>query len=120
MKRASDEPPGLKVGITGSAAIGGDMLDSAAEKAFRNTELTTVVLVVVILLVVYRAPLLVLIPLITIGVARSSSPATPWRCWRMRAIARAFEWWHFKIFTTTKILSWSSCCSAPAPIFVCF
>ena len=48
-------PVGLQLGMTGSAAIGSDML-LAAEESIRNTEQTTVILVVLILLLVYRAP----------------------------------------------------------------
>ncbi len=67
-KASKTAPSGLNVGVSGSAAIAGDMLKSAAE-SIKNTEWTTVLLVVVILLLVYRAPLLVLVPLATIGVA---------------------------------------------------
>ena len=46
-------PAGLEMGISGSAAIGGDML-AAVGDSIQNIELTTVVLVVAILLLVYR------------------------------------------------------------------
>jgi RND superfamily putative drug exporter len=54
--------------MTGSAAIGGETL-LAAREAIRYTEWITVAMILLILAVVYRAPLLVAIPMISIGVA---------------------------------------------------
>jgi RND superfamily putative drug exporter len=92
-------PPGLNLGLTGSAAVGGDMLDSATE-SINNTELTTVFLVVGILLVVYRAPLLVVVPLAAIVISTLAAMD-------LVAIATQFSstdgWFHFKVFKTTKI-----------------
>ena len=63
-----DFPAGLQVGVTGSAAIGADMLESQAE-SIKHTEYATIALVVVILLIVYRSPGLVLVPLLSIAVS---------------------------------------------------
>ena len=96
-----EAPDGLEVGITGSAMIGGDMRGSI-EESLASTETTTVVLVLLCLIVIYRAPLLVLIPLATIALSMSVS-------YDAVALLAAnfgpenFEWSDFKIFTTTKI-----------------
>ncbi len=97
----ADAPAGLNVGVTGSAAIGGDMLQAASE-SIRSTEWATVLLVVVILLVVYRAPLMVLAPLATIGVSLVISLDV---LALLTQVGRfeGFEWWRFKVFATTKI-----------------
>lgn len=92
---------GLAVGISGSAAVGGDMLQSAAE-SIRNTELFTLVLVILILLLVYRAPLLVIVPLATIGVSLSVSTCLL-ALIAEYADAPGREWFGFNIFKTTKI-----------------
>ncbi|MEX2558749.1 MAG: MMPL family transporter [Pirellulales bacterium] len=94
-------PEGLRLGVTGSAAIGGDMLASAAQSV-RNTEVATVVLVVVILLLVYRAPVLVLIPLATIAVAVAVSLDLVALLTQAHRVAW-LEWLDFKVFKTTKI-----------------
>jgi RND superfamily putative drug exporter len=59
---------GPKLYITGSAAIGRD-LTTAAGDSLDTTTWATIALVLVILLLVYRAPLLALIPLVTIAVS---------------------------------------------------
>lgn len=60
--------PGLQLLMTGSAAIGGETL-LAARDAIQYTEWITVVMILLILAVVYRAPLLVAVPMLSIGVA---------------------------------------------------
>src|SRR6185437_5495964 len=92
---------GLQTGISGSAAIGGDMLGSAQESV-RNTELATVVLVVAILLLVYRAPMLVLIPVITLLVSVAVSLDAVAELTRINQVPGLQEV-DFKVFKTTKI-----------------
>lgn len=91
-------PAGLQLGLTGSAAIGSDML-WAAEESIRNTEWTTIALVLLILLCVYRAPGLVIVPLATIGV--SAVVAMGLVAWAAQVCADAGI--DFKIFKTTRI-----------------
>lgn len=92
-------PAGLKLGVTGSAAIGGDMLGSAKE-SIKNTELTTVALVVVFLLLIYRAPLMMVIPLsaIVLSVAVSMDVVA-----LLADYSNRVDWLQFKVFKTTKI-----------------
>lgn len=61
-------PAGLDVALSGSATVGRDMLVAEAESAAK-TDHYTKVLVIVLLLLIYRAPLMVVIPLVTVGVA---------------------------------------------------
>ncbi|TWU42595.1 MMPL family transporter [Novipirellula artificiosorum] len=60
--------PGLQLLMTGSAAIGGETLMGARD-AIRYTEWITVGMILLILTIVYRAPLLVAIPMASIGFA---------------------------------------------------
>lgn len=60
--------PGLEMLATGSAAIGGETL-TAARDAIRYTEWFTVLIILAILILVYRSPLLIAIPLVSIGLA---------------------------------------------------
>ena len=62
------KPAGLDVNLSGAATVGRDMVVAEAESA-RRTDHYTLVLVVVLLFAIYRAPLMVLIPLVTVGVA---------------------------------------------------
>jgi RND superfamily putative drug exporter len=61
-------PAGLQLAVTGSAVVGHD-INTAANESIANTTRTTVILVVVILLIVYRSPLLAMVPLVTIALA---------------------------------------------------
>ncbi len=56
---------GVEVGVSGPAAIGADML-RAADASVRQTEIISILMVLGILILIYRSPLLVLIPLLTI------------------------------------------------------
>ncbi len=63
------EPPsGLERSVTGSAVVGHD-INTAANESIANTSRTTVILVILILLVVYRSPLLAMVPLVTIALS---------------------------------------------------
>jgi RND superfamily putative drug exporter len=59
-------PDGLELGLTGSAVVGRD-ITLASENSAAGTEKWTLILVVALTLVVYRAPLLALIPLATLA-----------------------------------------------------
>jgi len=98
MGRGADFPAGLQLGVTGSAAIGADMLASA-EESIKNTEWATIVLVLLILLVVYRSPGLVVVPLATIAISVVVATGV---------VALAVRWsdllgLDFMIFKTTRI-----------------
>jgi RND superfamily putative drug exporter len=64
-KAEGNEPAVL---TTGPGAIGRDLIRASAD-SLEGTTLATVALVIVVLLLVYRAPLLALVPLATIGIA---------------------------------------------------
>ncbi len=93
--------PGIELLMTGSAAIGGETL-MAARDAIRYTELITVVMILLILAAVYRAPLLVAIPMVSIGVAVlvSTSLVSLLTSW---SISGAVPGLDVRIFTTSRI-----------------
>lgn len=99
--RRAEAPPGLQIGITGSAAIGGDML-AAAVKSLRNTDVTTIILVAAALTLIYRSVWLIVVPLASIAVAVVTSLnllalLAHWS--RLHPDA----WFDVKVFTTTRI-----------------
>ncbi|ODA35001.1 MMPL family transporter [Planctopirus hydrillae] len=61
-------PLGLDISLSGNAVVGRDMLVTADASA-KATELLTVVLVIFLLIAIYRAPLLAIIPLLTVFVS---------------------------------------------------
>jgi RND superfamily putative drug exporter len=61
-------PEFVKVYVTGQLGVSADMKDAVMEGLDRTT-LITIILVVVLLLLIYRSPIAVLVPLLTIGIA---------------------------------------------------
>lgn len=93
--------PGLEVLPTGSAAIGGATL-TAAREAIRYTEWFTVLTVLAVLALVYRSPLLVAVPLVSIGLAVAVSTGVVAWLTHLSLIWNAGPW-GLRIFTTSRI-----------------
>jgi RND superfamily putative drug exporter len=93
--------PGLELRMTGSAAIGGETL-LAARDAIRYTESITVAMILLILAAVYRAPLLVAIPMLSIGTAVivSTSLVALLTRWSIEGTIPGLD---LRIFTTSRI-----------------
>lgn len=67
-------PSGLDLALSGSATVGRDMMRAARESS-RDTEHWTVLLVLFLLILIYHAPLMAIIPLMTVAVATEISLA---------------------------------------------
>jgi RND superfamily putative drug exporter len=67
-RRGSRIPAGLEVGVTGSATAGRD-LDLAEAAGAHTIERWTIAIVIVLLVLLYRAPLVAIIPLATVFVS---------------------------------------------------
>lgn len=61
-------PPNLFLALSGSATVGRDMRVNA-EKSASDTHAWTLILLIILLLCIYRAPVLVIIPLATVAVS---------------------------------------------------
>lgn len=93
--------PGLSIGITGPPAVGADML-RAAKEGVKQTEWISLIMVLGILVAIYRGPLLVTIPLITIVLSLSVSLSLIAMLAKPLGV-RGLGTEVFQVFTTTKI-----------------
>lgn len=93
--------PGLQLRMTGSAAIGGETL-LASRDAIRYTEWITVTMILAILAAMYRAPLLIAVPMISIGFAVmvATSLVALLTSWSIDGVIPGFD---LRIFTTSRI-----------------
>ncbi|MCA9008785.1 MAG: MMPL family transporter [Planctomycetaceae bacterium] len=61
-------PAGMEIALSGTTTFGRDMIEETRNSA-KSTEKWTVILVVGLLIVIYRAPALAMIPLITVAIS---------------------------------------------------
>lgn len=92
---------GTKVAVTGSAAIGGETL-IAARDAIKYTEVISLVMILLILAVVYRSPLLIAIPIASIGIAVlvATSLVALLTSWSINGTVPGLD---LRVFTTSRI-----------------
>ena len=91
----------VRLEMTGSAAVGGETL-IAARDAIRYTESITVLMILLILVMVYRAPLLVAVPMLSIGVAVMVSTSMVATLTNL-SIEEILPWLDIRVFTTSRI-----------------
>ncbi|PQO44554.1 MMPL family transporter [Blastopirellula marina] len=91
----------LEIGVTGDAAVGGEML-LAAKESIANTELYTILLVVIILLAIYRTPMMLAVPLLSIAVSFLISSWLVAIGTQLHYLP-GLEWLDFKVFKTSRI-----------------
>lgn len=82
-------PAGLKMSITGSATLGRDLSRAERESA-KNTSRLTIILVVALLLIIYRAPLVATIPLLTLFMSVDIS---------LHVLALLAKWKYISVFS---------------------
>jgi RND superfamily putative drug exporter len=93
-------PVGLDLALSGTGTVGRDMLVAAQESA-SATERWTVVLVVLLLAGIYRAPLLALIPLLTVMV--SVQVALSLLIWLTRLPPEWVGGWKYNVFVGLEV-----------------
>lgn len=93
-------PVGLDLALSGTGTVGRDMLVAAQESA-SATERWTVVLVVLLLAAIYRAPLLALIPLLTVMVSVEVSLAL--LIWLTRISPEWVGGWKYNVFVGLEV-----------------
>ena len=86
-------PPGLQLNISGSATVGRDMRRAESESA-SATEFWTVLLVMALLIIIYRSPLLAIIPLMTVAFATTVS---------LKCLAFYSRLGHFELFSGIEV-----------------
>ena len=74
---AKHRPAGLRSYVTGPGGMAAD-LEQVADEAAKTLLIATLGLVLVLLLVVYRAPILALMPLLAVGIAYLVTIGTPY------------------------------------------
>jgi RND superfamily putative drug exporter len=87
--------------VSGSAAVGADMLRSSA-RSIRNTDWLTAFLVLLFLAVVYRSPMMVAIPMAAIYLSLQISTSLV-AMFAQAAAEPNWPYWDLKVFTTTRI-----------------
>ncbi len=95
MRQRGEVPAGLQVAVSGSAGVGAD-IQIESMRSLDISRNVTIVLVLVILLLVYRSPLVAMIPLVTIGVSVATSMG-------LMALMTLVPWMRFQVMKITEI-----------------